>query len=75
MPTSDAHEATWHSPSWVAEYGGPRVDRGAVWGGCLALHIAFYNFSRIHVSLRVTPAMEAGTTDHVWNIGELVSDL
>jgi hypothetical protein len=31
-----------------------------------------YNFCRIHKSLRVTPAMEAGLTDHVWSLEELV---
>ena len=30
------------------------------------LWFAFYNFCRIHQTLRVTPAMEAGITDHVW---------
>jgi hypothetical protein len=39
----------------------------------LALWFAFYNFCRIHKSLRVTPAMEAGITDHVWDLGELIS--
>jgi len=39
----------------------------------VALHFAFYNFCRVHSSLRVTPAMEAGLTDHVWSIGELIS--
>jgi IS1 family transposase len=39
----------------------------------LALHFAFYNFCRMHKTLRVTPAMEAGITDHVWEIGELLS--
>jgi len=37
-----------------------------------ALHFAYY-FCRIHKSLRVTPAMEAGLTDHVWTIAELLS--
>jgi hypothetical protein len=32
----------------------------------LALYFAFYNFCRIHSSIRVTPAMQAGITDHVW---------
>jgi len=36
-----------------------------------ALHFAFYNYCRVHASLRVTPAMEAGITNHVWNIAEL----
>jgi hypothetical protein len=31
-----------------------------------------YDFCRVHQSLRVTPAMEAGLTDHVWRLGELV---
>jgi len=38
----------------------------------LALWFAFYNFCRIHKSLRVTPAMEAGITDHVWELRELL---
>ena len=36
-----------------------------------ALHFAYYNFCRIHQTLRVTPAMEAGLTDHIWNLEEL----
>jgi IS1 family transposase len=38
-----------------------------------ALHFAYYNFCRIHKSLRVTPAMEAGLTDHIWTLRELLS--
>jgi transposase-like protein/IS1 family transposase len=38
----------------------------------LALWFAFYNFCRIHQSLRVTPAMEAKITDHVWSVRELL---
>ena len=38
-----------------------------------ALHFAYYNFCRIHKSLRVNPAMEAGLTDHVWNLRELLT--
>ena len=37
-----------------------------------ALHFAYYNFCRVHSSLRVTPAMEAGITGHVWTIGDLM---
>ena len=37
-----------------------------------ALHFAHYNFCRVHSSLRITPAMEAGLTDHVWSIAELL---
>src|SRR5580658_10072614 len=39
----------------------------------LALHFAFYNFCRQHSSLRVTPAMQAGITDHIWGIEELIA--
>ena len=38
----------------------------------VALYFAWYNFMRIHGSLKVTPAMEAGITDHVWTLGELI---
>jgi len=38
----------------------------------LALYFAYYNFVRIHSTLRVTPAMEAGITDHVWTITEML---
>ena len=38
----------------------------------VALHFMYYNFCRIHKSLRVTPAMEAGIADHVWTIEEMV---
>jgi IS1 family transposase len=41
----------------------------------VALHYAYYNFCRIHQSLRVTPAMEAKLTDHAWSIEELLSRL
>jgi IS1 family transposase len=37
-----------------------------------ALWFAYYNFCRIHKTLRVTPAMEAGISDHVWTIAELI---
>jgi len=39
----------------------------------VALHYMFYNFCRIHQTLKVTPAMEAGLTDHVWTLAELLS--
>lgn len=38
----------------------------------VALWFAFYNFCRVHKSLRVTPAMEAGITNHTWTIRELI---
>jgi len=39
----------------------------------VSLHFAFYNFARRHGSLRVTPAMEAGISNHVWSLGEIVN--
>src|SRR6266850_173747 len=42
-------------------------------GHALALHFVYYNFCRIHQTLRVTPAMEAGIADHVWSIEEIVA--
>jgi IS1 family transposase len=38
----------------------------------MALHFANYNLCRVHRTLRVTPAMAAGITDHVWSIADLV---
>jgi IS1 family transposase len=37
----------------------------------VALHFAHYNFVRIHQTLRVTPAMAAQLTDHLWDLSEL----
>jgi hypothetical protein len=37
----------------------------------LALHFMHYNFGRIHKTLRVTPAMEAGVAAHVWSFAEI----
>jgi len=38
----------------------------------VALHFMYYNFARVHKTLRVTPAMEAGIADHVWTLEEIV---
>lgn len=38
----------------------------------VALHFAHYNFVWIHKTLRVTPAMAAGVSDHVWELEEIV---
>ena len=39
----------------------------------ISLWIAFYNFCRVHETLRCTPAMALGVTDHIWTIAELVA--
>ena len=38
----------------------------------VALHFMWYNFGRIHQTLRITPAMAAGVTDHVWELEEMI---
>lgn len=38
----------------------------------IALHFMYYNFCRIHSSLRITPAMAAGVTDRLWDIEDMV---
>jgi hypothetical protein len=39
----------------------------------VALFYMWYNFARIHQTLRVTPAMEAGISQHVWSVEEIVA--
>jgi IS1 family transposase len=39
----------------------------------VSLHFAHYNFVRVHKTLRTTPAVAAGVTDHVWTLSELVA--
>jgi hypothetical protein len=45
---------------------GSRNDSYCLW-------FAFYNFCRIHSTIRVTPAMEAGIADHVWDLKEILA--
>jgi hypothetical protein len=37
-----------------------------------ALYLMHYNFCRVHQTLRVTPAIEAKITDHIWTIEEML---
>ena len=39
----------------------------------VAIYFVCYDFARVHQTLRVTPAMEAGLADYVWAIEEIVS--
>jgi IS1 family transposase len=39
----------------------------------VALHVVFYNWVRIHKTLRVTPAMAAGLTDRLWDVKDIVA--
>ena len=41
----------------------------------VALHFMHYNFCRIHKTLTVTPTMEAGITDHVWSLEEIINSV
>jgi hypothetical protein len=41
----------------------------------IALYTVFYNFTKVHKTLRVTPAMQAGLTDRVWTMAEIVGIL
>jgi hypothetical protein len=41
----------------------------------VALFYAYYNFCRVHQTLRVTPAIECGLADHVWSVEELIESL
>jgi IS1 family transposase len=46
-----------------------RLDHHAA---AVSLFVSHYNLCRVHESLRVTPAMELGVTDHVWSVAELL---
>jgi hypothetical protein len=37
------------------------------------IHVAHYNFCRVQSAMRVTPAMDAGVMDHVWELSELLA--
>jgi hypothetical protein len=41
-------------------------------GAAVALHFAHYNLVRIHSTVRCTPAMAAGVSQHVWSMDELL---
>ena len=49
-----------------------RVFAGLGLGGLYTLFVVWYDFCRVHQTLRVTPAMEAGITDHIWSLAELL---
>ena len=39
----------------------------------VALHFMWYAFERVHKTLRITPAMAAGVSDHVWSLEEVAA--
>src|SRR5438874_8495961 len=38
----------------------------------VSLHFMYYNFCRVHQTLKTTPAVAAGVTDHVWSLDDLI---
>jgi hypothetical protein len=40
----------------------------------IALHYAYYNLCKRHITIRTTPAVAAGVTDHIWTIPELIDN-
>jgi hypothetical protein len=51
----------------------PRATAIDIRRDAIALHLAFYNFVKIHGSLRCTPAMEAGIEKSAWTVSDLVN--
>jgi len=51
----------------------PGMESAGPLKAAVALHFAFYNFCRTHKTIRCTPAMESGVTNHVWSIQELLT--
>ena len=41
----------------------------------VALHMMYYNFVRIHSTLRMTPAMAAGVSDRLWEMSDIIAML
>jgi len=71
-----------HSPPGSGGGGGGRASHAPIrtyskkWDdlkAAYAVQFAYYNLCRVHQTLRVTPAMEAGIANRVWNLGELVA--
>jgi hypothetical protein len=44
-------------------------------GHAMALHFLYYNFVRVHKTQRMSPAMAAGVTKRLWEIGDIVNVL
>ena len=66
-PESPLVESSTYSSQigWVVKDESKKVEN---LGHAVSLHFMYYNFARIHQTLRVTPAMEAGVSDHVWSV-------
>ena len=62
----------WDDEIWSFCYAKEKNIAAEMRGHAVAMHFMFYNFGR--QSLRVTPAMEAGLTNHVWSLEEIAGD-
>ncbi len=56
--------------TWLTNAFAKKIENHAA---AVALYFMYYNFGRVHQTLHVTPAMEAGIADHVWSIEEIVN--
>jgi len=52
-----------------------KLDLSSQPGPTLALYFVFYNFCRIHKTLKVSPAMAAGVTDRLWNYDDIIAKI
>ena len=52
-----------------------KKDETIQFAAMVAIHFLYYTFGRIHKTLRVTPAMAAGLSDHVWSLREEIEAL
>ncbi len=52
---------------------GPPVNLTVPLKAMLDVFFVWYNFCRVHQTLRMTPAMEAGWTDHIWTVREILT--
>jgi hypothetical protein len=69
--TIKPHDADVHAPFHAAHQClVKKLDNHAA---TLAVYFMYYNFARVHQTLRVTPAMEAGVATHVWSVEEIVA--
>jgi len=51
----------------------PTARSGRITNAALALFFAYYNFCRVHSTIKTTPAVAVGLTDHVWSVQALLA--
>ena len=77
-PHDGSRQKVFQFPDTIRDSGfhGGRYRQGAVNPAKIVIgkpEFAYYDFCRIHKTIRVTPAMEAGIMDHVWELAELLA--